>query len=371
MCILVQPVASVGELLAPPTDEALATLLAWKERSLQLHDGVPALSAEESEARRRGLNVVTQVIKSIEVQHGVRLPDAFLEVVRLADLLAQTEGPSASAPGALSRCLAALDVVLQLRQADFRVAEFVCDDVEGESILSQSAALQARLHEALAEPQSLPNLAAWLDALWDRFGTVTGQSLAEFVPKLREVSYHIATYSMWLTAAHQNRAPHQIVLGSFALSLLCSGICAAEVLKPALLELRQWKRILLAIFHANMDVEYQAACLAPPNSMLIMILCTGSTVSELQECIEHSVIEFVDVSGCSNSSDLKPEGQTGDRSEASVVVSDPKTPELCEDVKTGRIRSGIVKLLCAKYSFVEFVVWRVFRQCKRKHFDPI
>jgi hypothetical protein len=254
-------------------------------------------------------------------------------VVRLFDLLGKMHGPAASATVALTRGLAALDVVLQQRRVEFRVKDFVADDVEGERILSQLVLLREHLIEALAEPQSLPNLAGWLNAIWDRFGVVTGQFFAEFVPKLREVSCHIATLSVWLAAPHQNRAPHQIVYGSFVLSLLSSGIFAPGVLKPSHMDLREWKKLLIKIFSANIDVGYEAAPLPPRNCMLVMILCTGSTASKLQEDIMHSVQDFFEVSGYDIASDPKLEAQTGRRSAPSIAMSDRKVLEICEGAR--------------------------------------
>jgi hypothetical protein len=136
----------------------------------------------------------------------------------------------------------------------------------------------------------------WLSGLWDRFDAVTGQSFVEFVPKLLEVSCYLATLSTWLTAPHGSRPPHEIALGSFALSLLISGILAPATLKPPSMDLREWKKTLLDIFCSNADVGYQAAPLAPRDCMLVLLLCTGSTVQQVQECAMQSVQDFTDVS---------------------------------------------------------------------------
>jgi hypothetical protein len=312
-------------------DVELAALLAWRERSLQVYDDVPALSPQESISRQRGLNVVLRIIESIEAQCCVRWPDSFLEVVRLVDFLAQIQGPAASASVVLTRGLAALDVVLQRRQVDFSVNGFVKDDIEGESILANSAALQERLYEALADHESLPNLVVWLNTIWDRFDAITGQSFAEFVPKLREVSCHLATLSMRLTAPYKNRAPHQIVLGSFALTLLISGIFAPVVLKPSSMDLREWKKALINIFCANVDVGYEAAPLPPQNCMLFLILCTGSTMQQLQECTMCSMQAFADVSSCGSNPTLK--AQLSDWSESSIAVGDQKASMIVEGLQ--------------------------------------
>jgi hypothetical protein len=242
--------------------------------------------------------------------------ELFFETLRVLEA-SWLERP-ASPPNCLGRTLAALSAVdarqgvsqghnsgiLGQTQLLQEVSSCLKGKLDADALLSAMATERKQLEEWLStSPLLLPSFTEWLEKHWLRFRVMTHGQFSDFELVLRQVSETIASTVASTAASCGERTPHTVVLGAFCVTLLSSGILAAEALLQPGRELRVWKQELLAVHMANAEIGYFQEPLPATHSMLLLLLMTGCTIQQLQYAAGR-VVEDLLVLAAANSVDV-------------------------------------------------------------------
>jgi hypothetical protein len=133
-----------------------------------------------------------------------------------------------------------------------------------------------------------------LDACLAQFITVTGSKLNEFMPGLRKTCLKVACAVATRQVIGTAKDVQRLAFGSFCLGFVSSGLATAAALQPPGKNEDEWLAMTDAVRRCHGDTTYAGAPIPASQSMIIMLLTTGSNIEQLRQAALEAALESVE-----------------------------------------------------------------------------